>query len=180
MALDPIATEKLDFGPCKATFGSGGSEAYLGRTQGETTVQYSVDTFGLETEEDGQVDEVVTNDALTITIPLVYTDKASLANVIPWAKIVTALDSSTKLVIPKTVGKRLSEYADKLVIHPLSQADTDLTKDVTIHKCYPKPGPINFGYARSGQRIANVTFVAMEDSSGEYFTIGDSAIQEGA
>ncbi len=178
MGLEPIAVEKLDFGPCKATFGTA-TPIYLGRTQGETTIQYEVDTFALETEEDGQVDEIVTNDALTVTIPLVYTDKASLANIIPWASIVTAADSSTKLVVGKAIGKRLSDYSDKLVIHPVNLTDDDLTKDVTIHKCYPKPGPINFGYARNGQRIANITFVALEDANGEYFTIGDPTIQEG-
>ncbi len=179
MSLNPIAIEKIDMGPCKATFGTA-SPIYLGRTQGETAVSYGIDTAPVETEEDGQVDEVVTGDQLTVAIPLVYTDVDTLSVVVPWGVISTSLGGEKKLEIPKAVGKKLSDYADKLVIHPLSVGDTDLSKDVTIIKCYPKPGPINFSYSRNGTRIANVTYVAMEDSNGNYITIGDPAIVDGA
>lgn len=174
--MEPIAVEKMDFGPCEVHFGSI-SPVYLGRTQGETTVEYSVDTFALETEEDGQVDEIITADNLQVTIPLVYTDVDSLKNIIPWGNLVeNTTTGDKKLEIPKAIGKRLSDYADELTIHPVSMPDDDLSKDITIHKCYPKPGPISFTYSRNGTRIANVTFVAMEDENGKYLTIGDPSI----
>ncbi len=173
--MDPIAVEKMDFGPCEAHFGAA-SPVYLGRTQGETQVQYSIDTSSIETEEDGQVDELIIDDGIQVTLPIVYTDVDSLSNVVPWGNVVESIDGDKKLVIPKAIGKRMSDYADELTIHPTTMADADLSKDVTVHKCYPKPGPINFTYGRNGVRIANVTFVAMEDSNGEYMTIGDKSI----
>lgn len=173
--MEPIAVEKMDFGPCEVHFGAD-TPVYLGRTQGNTVVEYSVETFALETEEDGQVDEVVSADNLQVTIPLVYTDVDSLSNIVPWGNIVEGAGGEKKLEIPKAVGKRLSDYADQLKIHPVSVADGDLSKDIVIHKCYPKPGPISFTYSRNGTRIANVTFVAMEDENGKYLTIGDPSI----
>lgn len=181
MSLESISTEKMDFGPAVAYWGDGGvdSGTYLGRTQGETVVEYGIDTFELETEEDGVVDEVVTADQLTVTIPLVYTDVDTLSEVIPWAEVVEHGTESgeKKLTVPKAVGKRLSEYADKLQIRPVAMlSEEDPSRDVTLHKCYPKPGPINFGYARDGTRVANVTFVAIEDENGKYLTLGDEEI----
>jgi len=176
MPLEPLAVEKMDFGPCAVTF----EEQYLGRTEGETTFSYSVETFALETEEDGQVDEVVVADVLTITVPMLYTDAETLATVIPWAKLVEDEDGEKKLVVGKAVGKRLSDFAGTLRIHPLNKPDDDKSRDLTVHKCYPKPGPINFAYSRQGRRVANVQFVAMPDpdkpADENYFILGDPEI----
>lgn len=176
MPLEPLAVEKIDFGPCAVTF----EEQYLGRTEGETSFSYSVETFPLETEEDGQVDEVVVADVLTITVPMLYTDAETLAAVIPWAKLVEDGDGEKKLVVGKAVGKRLSDFAGELKIHPVNRSDDDKSRDLTVHKCYPKPGPINFAYSRQGRRVANVQFVAMPDpdkpADENYFTLGDPDI----
>lgn len=174
--MEPVIVENMDFGPCETHFGEI-DPVYLGRTQGETTVEYSIETFALETEEDGTVDEIVSEDSLAVTIPLVYTDKGTISTIVPWSEVVKD-DSSgdKKLVIPKAVGERLSTYADMLNIHPRSMGDDDLSRDIYIGKCYPKPGPINFAYSRNGVRTANVTFEAMEDSDGNYMTIGDKTI----
>ena len=176
MPLEPLAVEKIDFGPCAVTF----KDQYLGRTEGETQFSYSVETFALETEEDGQVDEVVVADALTITVPMLYTDAETLATVIPWAKLVENVNGEKKLVVGKAVGKRLSDFAGVLRIHPVNKSDEDKSRDLTVHKCYPKPGPINFSYSRQGKRVANVQFVAMPDpdkpADENYFTLGDPDI----
>lgn len=174
--MEELAVEKIDVGPGIATFG----EQYLGRTKGDTQLSYGVDTFSVETEEDGPVEEVITADTLTVTVPIEYTDVETMAAVIPWGKIITGSGGAKKLVVGKAVGKRLSDFADKFTIHPMALAETDKSKDFTIFKCYPKPGPIQFTYSRQGTRIANVQFVAMRDSSkpeGEdYFCIGDPAL----
>ena len=176
--MEELAVEKIDVGPATTTFG----DNYLGRTKGDTQFSYGVETFKVETEEDGVIDEIVTDDSLTVTVPIEYTDTESMAISIPWAKLVTGTGDKTKLVVGKAIGKRLSDYADKLVIHPIALGDTDKSKDITIFKCYPKPGPIQFTYSRQGTRIANLQFVAMRDPSkpeGEdYFCIGDPAIVE--
>lgn len=173
--MEPLVVEKMDMGPCVATFG--GTE--LGRTKGDSTFSYSIETQNIETEEDGIVDEVVTNDQLTFTIPLIYTDVDTLALVIPWAQK-TTVNGESKLEVGKAIGQRLFQYAKQLVLHPTSAADDDKSKDITIYKAYPKPGPIELTYSRTGERIANVTFNAVRDASKpagkDYFCIGDPAI----
>jgi hypothetical protein len=173
--LEPLVVDKMDMGPCTTTFGG----TYLGRTKGETQFNYSIDTYKVETEEDGPVDEVVTADTLTVTIPLIYTDIDTLALTIPWAKKITA-NGETKLEIGKAIGQRLFQYAKELSIHPASMPDDDKSKDLTVYKCYPKPGPLNFTYSRQGDRIANIQFIAVRDGSKavgqDYFCVGDPAI----
>jgi len=154
MPLSPIAVEKIDFGPCKAEF----DNAELGRTKGETVFNYSIETHVLETEEDGKVDEIVIDDPLLVTVPLLYTDPASLVKVIPWGTIDAI---SGVLKVGKAIGTRLSQFAKELTLTPLG-SDTKVLK---VYKCYPKPGPINFAYSRTGERIANVQFVAIPDST---------------
>ena len=145
--------KNIDIGPGKTTFGT----TYLGRTSGETQFNYSIETFNLETEEDGVVDEIVTSDPLTITVPMFETDVVHLETAVPWA----TLDGDT-LYVGKAIGKRLSQYADELKIEPVDPG-AEGGKEITIYKAYPKPGPVEFGYSRNGQRVANIQFVAMRD-----------------
>ena len=163
MALEPLAIEKIDFGPCAVNFGN----SYLGRTKGETTFNYSLETYDPETEEDGQIDSIITKDPLIVTVPLLYTDVDTLSTVIPWA----IKDAGTgKLFVGNAVGKRLTQFAGSLTITPVNGGNK-----LNIYKAYPKPGPLNFAYARTGERIANVQFVAIKDETKpagkEYFDI---------
>ena len=170
-----MAVEKIDFGPCAVTF----KEQYLGRTEGETTFSYSVETFA----GDGRGwpgRRVVIEDALVITVPMLYTDARYLGYGDPLGEVGSGDNDEKKLVVGKAVGKRLSDFAGELIIHPLNRSDDDKSRDLTVHKCYPKPGPINFAYSRQGRRVANVQFVAMPDpdkpADENYFTLGDPDI----
>lgn len=178
--MEQIDRTKVDPGAAGSTFGSD----YLGRTKGETVFEFQINTYPLESAEDGQYDEMILPGMpATVTIPLIYTDVENLSKVLPYMKIITALGGEKKLVAGNKAGTLLSSYAKTLTIHPIAMG-ADKRKDITIHKCYPKPGPINFSYGREGERIANVQFVMIPDeakSEGEeYFTIGDPSIQEGA
>ena len=154
MSLEQLALEKMDFGPCQAEFGG----VYLGRTKGETTFNYSIETHPLETEEDGKIDEIIIDDPLVITIPLLYTDTETLLKVIPFA----SKDAGTnKLMVGKAIGTRLAQYANSLILTPLYSNANKLY----VYKAYPKPGPLNFSYTRSGERIANVQFIAIRDKT---------------
>lgn len=148
--------QNIDMGPGKTSYGG----QYLGRTSGETTFNYGIETEPIETEEDGVVDEVVNDDSLTVTVPIFETDVDTLALVIPWA----VKDEATgKLHVGKAVGTKLSQYAKQVEIEPLQVAAG--SKKLVIHKAYPKPGPVNFGYSRNGRRVANIQFVAIRDAS---------------
>jgi hypothetical protein len=175
--LEDLFVENIDIGPGTSKFGGD----YLGRTKGETQFNYGIETYEVETEEDGTVEEVVTKDAMTITVPLVYSDVDTLGLIIPWATIKTDTSGNKRLAVGKAIGTRLAQYAKQLIIHPEAMGDSDKSKDLVIHKCYPKPGPLNFNYARSGERIANVQFVAIRDrtrpAGDDYFSIGDPSIE---
>lgn len=148
--------QNIDIGPGKTSYGGN----YMGRTSGETTFNYSIETENLETEEDGVIDEVVINDPLTVTIPMYETDIDSLALAIPWA----VKDPATgTLHIGKAIGMRLFQYAKEVVIEPLQVIEG--SKKLVIHKAYPKPGPVTFAYSKNGKRVANVQFVAIRDAS---------------
>jgi hypothetical protein len=154
MPLEQPDVTKIDFGPCTAEFGG----TYLGRTKGETAFTYSIETYELVTEEDGKLDEIIINDPLIVTVPIIYTDVDTLVNVIPFA----SKDAETgKLLVGKSIGTRLAQYADSLVLTPISSN----TNKLNVYKAYPKPGPLNFSYSRSGERIANIDFIAIRDET---------------
>ena len=167
-------TTKIDIGPCDITFATND----LGQTNGDLTFTLDVNTFEITTEQEGLVDEVLNDSMSEVTIPLAYTDKQTLNNVLPWTTLVEdGTSGDTKLEIPKSVQQKMSEVADELVIHPKAKGDSDLSADINILNCYPLPGPIEFTYNREGQRIANITFKALEEeSSGNMVVIGDQSI----
>lgn len=174
--MEQLEEEKIDLGIGTSAFDGD----YLGRTTGDTTFAYSFTTQDHETEEDGVYDESVTSDQLLITVPTLYTDVDTLAKVMPWATLVTGTDGSKKLVVGKVVGMRLAQYAKQLVIHPEAMGDSNKSKDLTVFKCYPKPGEISFAFSRTGQRVANIVFRAIRDSSKpvgmDFYCIGDPSI----
>ncbi|MFW6327554.1 MAG: hypothetical protein ACOC2F_04510 [Bacteroidota bacterium] len=167
-------TEKIDVGPCEVNWGESDPED-LGQTSGDLTVSLDAETQEITTEQEGLVDEVLLEHMNEITVPLAYTDKETLSKVMPWATLVEGTEDESKLEIPKKVNEQLSEYADLLNLHPLAQGDS-LDFDINVMKCYPVPGPINLTYSRTGQRVAEVTFKALENSDGVMTTIGDPEI----
>ncbi len=148
--------QNIDIGPGKTNYGGN----YMGRTSGETTFNYNIETENLETEEDGVIDEIVTNDPLTVTVPMYETDIDSLALAIPWA---IKNEGTGALHIGKAIGMRMAQHAKEVIIEP--QQVIEGSKKLVIHKAYPKPGPVTFSYSKNGKRVANVQFVAIRDSS---------------
>lgn len=170
-------SQNVDVGPAKLTYES----TEIGETNGETTFNYDVETSEIRTEESGLVDEVVTDEMIEVTIPILETDVQSLGDVFPYLTVVEdGTSGDKKLTVGSLIGERLSNHAGELVIHPQSKDDTDLSKDINIWLAYPVPGPLEFSYSRDGQRVANVTFRALKDDSQsdgeEFFVIGDPSI----
>lgn len=169
-------TAKIDVGPCNINWGTDTPDD-LGQTSGDLSVSLDVDTNEITTEQEGLVDEILLNHMTEVTVPLAYTDKETLAIVLPWATLVEdSTAGESKLEIPKDVNEQLSTYSDLLNIHPIAAGDGDLSFDINVMKCYPLPGPINLTYSRTGQRVAEVTFKALEDADGNMVVIGDPAI----
>lgn len=164
-------SQNVDVGPAEVNFG----ESYLGETTGDTSFNYNIDTSEIRSEESGLIDEIVIDDMVEVTVPLLESDVDHLGLIIPWATIVEDGEEK-RLQVGSAIGKRLSDYADTVTIHPISLGDSK-AKDINIHKAYPLPGPLEFTYSREGQRVANVAFRALKDyeqpEGEEYFSIGD-------
>jgi hypothetical protein len=168
-----VDTQEMQFGPCWTKWG--GNE--LGETTGDTTWEYGLETYDIKSEERGLRKKPVSNQTLTITVPMLATSADRLANVLPWATKTTDSEGNVKLVVGNAIGLDLVEYAQELVLHPKAMADSDKSKDVTIFKCYPTPGPITFTYNAQAVRVANVKFEAIIDDNDEFFGMGDQSIE---
>jgi len=169
-------SQNVDVGPALVTYDT----TELAETNGDTTFNYDVETSEIRTEESGLVDEVVTDEMIEVTIPIIETDVQSLGDAFPYLNVVESTEGDKKLTVGSLIGENLSNYAQELTIHPKSKATDDLSKDITIWSAYPVPGPLEFTYSRDGQRIANVTFRALKDDTQndgeEFFIIGDPSI----
>lgn len=150
--------QNIDLGPGKTFYGGD----YLGRTSGETSFSYELTTENVETEEDGKVGETISDDTVSITVPIFETDIDTLKLVIPWS----IKDEETGILhIGKAVGLELSQFAKQVIIEPIRTSAK--SKKLVIHKAYPKPGPVTFGYAKNGKRVANIQFIATRDEAKE-------------
>lgn len=170
--MENLDVGKINLGPCRVKFG--GIE--LGRTQGDTTFTFSTEYQTQSTEEDGDIMDIVLNHSGELSVPLIYTDPASIANTVPWANLTTGPNGEAKLEIGSAIGQVMNNYANVLVIHPLAKDDDDLSADILLPSAYPMPDTMEMTHSREGQRINNARFKAQKDSAGNYFTIGDNTV----
>jgi hypothetical protein len=166
-------TQEMQFGPSWTKWG----DNELGETTGDTTWEYGLETYDVKSEERGLRKRPVSNQTLTVTVPILATSADRLANVLPWATKTTDSEGNVKLVVGNAIGIDLVEYAQELVLHPKTMTDSDKSKDVTIFKCYPVPGPITFTYNSQAVRVANIKFEAILNDNDQFFGMGDQSIE---
>lgn len=171
MSLSELAVGKINLGPCVVTFGG----VELGRTQGVTAFNFTNEYHTEATEEDGEIMDILVNHRGEVSIPLVYTDPDTLAEIMPWATVEEDT-SGKKLVVGDAIGNVMNDYVDELIIHPLAKDPADKSADITLGAAYPMPQTLELGHARTGKRLANAMFKAQKDVNGNYFTIGDTDI----
>ena len=112
--------------------------------------------------------------ANAVTVVSAFTTQANCA--VATATLTGGADATKKkVVVPNAVGTSLLALAQLLNIHPIANADTDLSDDFSIPLAMT-PGAMQFAYKLDQERIFDCEFVAYPDSgSGELFIVGDTS-----
>ncbi len=176
----------LELGPCQVLFGTAGSEADLGKTQGGVIVRLTQDLVDLMSDQFGSApeDAVITGDHAEVEIPFAEIDFDLLAIVLSQTKFgadggitgennvgTALLTNSQSLLLKKYVsGVPSTDEADWIrfpAAYPKS--DVELTYDAenqrvlkSIFRCFPKSVTANFG---TGAPIAKTVLYIFGDET---------------
>ena len=146
---------KIKAGPCQVTYNS----VDLGHTQGGVNVSYDTKWRDVLVDEYGEtvVDKVFQGEGLEISMKLTQSQLATLKAIMP-----KYTAGATYLEFGSTVGGKLSSHAAQLQLHPFEESGTD--HDMYVWKAAPA-GTVVWGYTNEGDRVYEVTFVALVDTS---------------
>lgn len=154
----------------------------LGHTNGGCTFGYEpeytdvvVDLYG-----DTAVDKSLLAEVVKVTVPLAEVTVDKLKNAVPTGTIVEDAEGGRKkLTIGSRAGKRLSEQAKKLTLHPSWLPEDDQSFDITLHKAVIT-SEVELEYQKDEQTVYEVEFTALIDESNDegnlLATIGDPTI----
>ncbi|WP_163530891.1 hypothetical protein [Halobacillus ihumii] len=158
----------------------------LGHTNGGCEFAYEpeytdviVDLYG-----NTAVDKSLTGEVVRVTVPLAEVTVDKLKNAIPTGTIVEDSTAGTKkLTIGSQAGKRLSENAQELVLHPSWLPTSDKSLNITLHKAVIT-SEVTLPFRKDEQSVYEVEFTALIDESrddgGLLATIGDTSVTSGS
>ncbi len=164
---------KVRVGTCDVSLGG----YDLGHTKGGVEVSYeptytdvSVDLYGKTV-----VDKYLDGEKFTAKVPLAESTIANFRNAIPQSTFAGA--ANARITIGAKAGKKASDDALQLVIHPSSQGTK--AYDTVMYKAVVTESVV-VGHTNDGETILEVTFTALLDetrSDGNYLgLIGNSAL----
>jgi len=154
---------KVKLGTCKVTVDG----VDLGHTIGGAEVSYAPEYQETKVDDYAAVAERwLTGEKLSAKVPLAQNTLENL-NV---AVTHSTLNGSDYLTIGSKAGKRSSENAMRVVLHPIANADNDLSADVTIFKAHVM-NEITIPFKNDGEQIIEVEFGALVDEAA-----GDGAL----
>lgn len=166
-------TEVRKLGACQVTFNSNTISYQAGDVTLTLTDSWE-DVF--VSEFPGPVDSHLTRQMAEVTMTLAQDDADTLGLLIPVGTDVTESATKYRRTFGKVPGYAASNIAYALKAHPVIY-DTDLTRDLHLHKAYPAGDPIEFKINREGDIGYEVTFRALVDtgkSDGDYLgAVGD-------
>lgn len=161
----------VQIGVAELTFGG----VNLGHTKGGVTVSYEPEYHDLTVDKYGNtvIDKILIGEKLSVTAPLAEYTIDNLAIAIPNS---TKAGTDKRVTIGSLCGKKSSEHALELVVHPVNIPGRDY--DVVLYKAVVEESvelPHNF----DEEKIMEITFTALIDegkADGNYLgLIGDSA-----
>jgi len=175
-----IGAENINIGPCNVTY----KGVDLGLTKGGVSLEVSTDKYETTVDQFGDtpVFSTINKRDVMVTVPMVETTIDNLALTMPGSKIIVDDTDPTirRIDISSGVGINLLEIAGPLVLHPISQADDDFSKDVEIPLA-TTGGGLSFAYETNEERIFNVEFMGFvnTDTASENYqlllSVGDPA-----
>lgn len=113
------------------------------------------------------IDKVLTGTTLTIKTKLAEAQADNLNVVLPeseYAQAGTGASLKERVGLGADAGYSLRSESKQLVIHPLKNAVTDLSEDITIYKAVSAEA-VPTAYKVDEQRVWEVTFIALLDES---------------
>lgn len=163
----------IKIGACSVKFGG----IDIGHTKGGVTVNYEPTIVDITADKYGEspIDKALNGEKAMVTVRLAESAVANLAYAIPAGDLAGAGDG--RLNIGRDAGFRFSSVANTLLLHPLVNAEDDLSDDVYFHKAVVADA-VEISYVNEEERVVEVTFHVLVDttkSNGNYFGhIGDS------
>lgn len=166
----------LDLGPCRAYYGTAGSEADVGKTQGGVRITFSEDVADLMSDQYGTQpeDQVITGTGAEIVIPMADYTLANLATALSQSVLTLGADSGISGE-PKVGTKKATPTTGKSLLLK-KYVDGAISADTQNWIRFPIASPIgNFELAFDGstQRIIETTFRAFPDANNRLYFIGD-------
>lgn len=159
----------FDIGACTGTFGA----IALGRTSGGVKVSITSSTEEVTTDQDlAAVDEMLTALGIEVDYPMTEMDFETIQLAFPGSTLVTdgTDPSKQKLVVSGASGASLLDFADELVLTPVSGK---INSKFTIFKAGCRP-EIEFSFEKGKQRIVTLKFKGYVDAVKGLFAIGDT------
>lgn len=149
----------VKIGACSVKFGA----VDLGHTKGGVTVSYKPEYADIVVDQYGNtpVDKSLVGEMLTVKVPLAESQVANIAKAIPLSTLAGATEG--RATVGQEAGVRLSSKSAQLVLHPLVNG-ASLADDVVIHKAVVH-GELEIGYNNEDERILEIEFVALVDTT---------------
>lgn len=133
----------------------------LGHTIGGVEVVYkpeyhktSVDNYGSSPVEDYLIGE-----SLSAKVPLAEWSFANLKKAMP-----NGTQTSGKITLGSKAGKKATDNAVTLVLHPIANADNDRSEDVVLYKAVVV-SEVTIPMKNDAEKVLEVTFEAHVDES---------------
>ncbi len=170
----------LELGPCQVMWGTSGSEADIGKTEGGVIITFATDVVDLLSDQFGTApeDQVVTGQKASVACPIADITLANLALALNQTVKTTGADSG--IAGENIVGTKLSSKAKSLLLKKYvdGSASSDTQDWVRFAKAAPQ-GNFDYSFTKDGQRIISVVFTAFQDDDGYLYYLGDETAAVG-
>jgi hypothetical protein len=145
-------------GPCKITLDS----VDLGHTLGGVVFTANRDFTKVMADKYGStpVDYVLNGTEATVEFTLAQTEFAQLDPAMPETSSYNGAGVQDRVDLGGDAGYSLRQDAKVLVIHPLKNAATDFSDDITLYKAV-STGNIELPYRVDEQKVVALTFTAL-------------------
>ena len=167
-------TKNVKLGVCRVYFGE--NEEDLGFTKGGVDVSIATETHEVTVDQLGNtpINEYIIARTAEVTIPLAETTLENAVKIMPGAKLNSDASDLTKryVDVPTGTGLSLLDYAQKLRLHPIANADTNREDDFVLFKA-ATPGEMDYSYNVDEERIFSCKFKGYPDEDGKLFALGD-------
>jgi hypothetical protein len=171
-----MGTENIRLGTCKILVGVKGSEVDLGLTIGGVEVEVTTDTQPTVVDQFGDtvVKETIRGRNVMIRTQLAETTLDNMVAIMPGAEKVTdgSDPQKIKVVVKTGVGTDLLGIAQRMVLHPVELAASNVSEDFVIPKA-ATAGGLSFAYSKDNERVFNTEYRGYPDEDGVLFIFGD-------